>query len=934
MNNNTTSILFIDSSVDNYDFLLKGIVGDIEKVVLDSKRDGIEQITDVLAQRSGVETVHIVSHGSPGCLYLGKCELSLGNLEYYKQQLDNWCSQNLLIYGCNVAVGDAGEEFVEKLHRLTGANIAASKTKTGNAQLGGNWELEVRVGENFFVEKDIKLLFGQNTIAEYSGVFAPGDLDNTFGNGGKVFTDFGNGNIDTAYDIAIQPDGKILVVGETYRGTSDFAIARYNPDGTLDKSFGDNGKVITQISTNSDIGYELAIQADGKFVLVGTTRNGTEIDIAVARYNANGSLDNSFGNGGQVITGFENKKDDKVKTVAVQADGKIVIGGRLQSDSTRYNLDSALIRYNSDGTLDTDFGEGGKLITTGQDVIDNILIQPDGKIVAIGNSGNDFALARYNTDGSLNTSFGSGGKVRTDFGKQWDSGNYAAIQPDGKIIVVGFTGDIDRQGRLALARYNTDGSLDTSFGYKGQVVTAIGNGYAWAESIVITPGGKIIVSGTVRTNNKHDFAVVAYNRDGSLDEDFGDNGKVITVANQSRYAYRDTSMALQADGKIVIAGSSRYDNFALMRYEGVSDNLPSNKPVISDNFDSGTVNPDLWLDVEGANPHTLPPGSSGKSLYFSGFSGRSATTVQLDVANTNTISFSLAIGDGSKNGWDSPESRDKILLEYSTDSGQTWIEIDSYGFSGGQPWKKYDVIIPTVAKTTTTQFRWIQPSYSGNFDNWAIDDVVIGNVESEPNLNSAPTFTSDANLNAIEEDTTNPQGETIANLFKGKFQDSNNGDTLSGIAVVRNTADYNNEGRWQYSTDSWNWWNIFSVDDKGSAVALSANTRIRFLPDSNYNGTPPSLGVRLLDNTYSGSFSKGSYTPERIDSTNNGGTSAISASIAEIKTTINAVNDAPIVTAYQVISIPENYSNGSVFRNSCSYRCRARCSFKLANFER
>ncbi|MBE9211527.1 DUF4347 domain-containing protein [Plectonema cf. radiosum LEGE 06105] len=568
MNNKNTSILFIDSSVDNYDFLLGGVVENVEKIVLDAKRDGIKQITDVLARRNGIETAHIVSHGSPGCVYLGNTQLSLSTFEYYKEQLGNWC-QNLFIYGCNVGAGDAGKEFVEKLYRLTGANIAASATKTGSVELGGNWDLEIRVGSDF-VENDIALIFEQHTLAEYSGVFAPGDLDTTFGNGGKVFTDFNNGNIDTAYDIAIQPDGKILVVGETSRGTGDFAIARYNLDGTLDLSFGNNGKVITQISSDTDTGYDLAIQSDGKIVLVGNTQNGTQVDIAIARYNADGSLDNQFGNSGKVVTDFENK-NDYVKTVAIQSDGKIIVGGRIQSNNTHHDPDFALIRYNTDGTLDTGFGVGGRVITavtSGQDLIDTIIIQPDGKILAVGSAGlSDFALVSYNVDGSLNTSFGNGGKVLTDFGNKWDFGNFAAIQPDGKIVVAGFTGDIDVEASFALARYNADGSLDSSFGNNGKVVTAIGNSYAWAESLVITPSGKIIVSGVVRTNDKHDFTVVAYNSDGSLDQSFGDSGKVITIANQSRYSYRDTSMALQSDGKIIVAGSGNND-FTLMRYEG------------------------------------------------------------------------------------------------------------------------------------------------------------------------------------------------------------------------------------------------------------------------------------------------------------------------------------------------------------------------------
>ena len=155
MNIKTTNIIFIDPSVTSYEKLLDAIESRTKAVILDQNRDGVEQITEVLSQHRGVESVHIVSHGSPGCLYLGSTQLSLSTLQLYTQKLQTWFSQSchlsispsLSLYGCNIAAGDAGEEFIEKLHKLTKASIAASANRTGNAALGGDWKLEISRGE-------------------------------------------------------------------------------------------------------------------------------------------------------------------------------------------------------------------------------------------------------------------------------------------------------------------------------------------------------------------------------------------------------------------------------------------------------------------------------------------------------------------------------------------------------------------------------------------------------------------------------------------------------------------------------------------------------------------------------------------------------------------------------------------------------------------
>jgi uncharacterized delta-60 repeat protein len=578
MNIQSADIVFLDSSVNNYEILLNSLVSGIEVVILNSNQDGVEQITQVLLQRRKVESVHIVSHGSPGCLYLGNTQLSLSSLERYTQELQTWFFSSLILYGCNVAAGDAGEEFLQKLHRLTGANIAASTTPTGNAALGGDWNLQVKVGKDFPIPHPIALAFRQETLATYTGILAPGNLDSTFGVGGKVITDMGGS--DTAYGIAIQGDGKIVVVGESYNSNGNFAVARYNPNGSLDSSFGTGGKAIADFANQTDRAYSVTIQLDGKILISGITYNGNQTDAALIRYNSNGSLDTTFGNGGKVVTNFEGK-DEWIESIAVQSDGKIVVGGYLTQNDPYLNIDFALMRYNSDGSLDTSFGNGGRVITPmsdGQDFIASIVIQPDGKVVVTGgvmvNGNNNFILARYNSNGSIDTNFGSNGKVITDFSGKDDFGYSVALQSDGKIVVAGDTGDFANKGDFALARYNSDGTLDANFGNGGKVVTDIASSNDVGQSLAILQNGKIVVSGfTENANARRDFALVAYNSNGSLDTSFGNSGKVITPVSSSYF--QDTRVAVQSDGKIVVTGSDS-GNFVVARYEPPSsNNVPS-----------------------------------------------------------------------------------------------------------------------------------------------------------------------------------------------------------------------------------------------------------------------------------------------------------------------------------------------------------------------
>jgi uncharacterized delta-60 repeat protein len=260
-----------------------------------------------------------------------------------------------------------------------------------------------------------------------------------------VTTDLGG--FDLALGVAHQPDGKIVAAGQ---GGSDFdfAVARYNPDGSLDPSFGSGGSVTTDFG-GSEAATAVAIQADGKIVTTGSTFSAGVQKFALARYSATGSLDPSFGSGGTVTTDF-GLGSGFGGALAVQSDGKIVAAGRAGSDFV-------LARYNGDGSPDAGFGSGGNVTTDFGGVVFDaafaVALQANGKIIVAGSAFSfpaaDFALARYNPDGSLDPSFGSGGKVTTDFGG-FDVAFGVALQPDGKIVAAGQGGS---GSDFALARY-------------------------------------------------------------------------------------------------------------------------------------------------------------------------------------------------------------------------------------------------------------------------------------------------------------------------------------------------------------------------------------------------------------------------------------------------------------------------------------------------
>jgi uncharacterized delta-60 repeat protein len=342
-----------------------------------------------------------------------------------------------------------------------------------------------------------------------------------------------------------------------------------NLSGSLDACFGASGRRIFKFNSDDGVGA-ISIQSDGKILLAGVSFRFTGYvnmsargvyEFTLVRFDANGTLDTSFGTDGFVTTDVGGVGIGGL--MAFQTDGKIVVVGNITDNNYHNNL--ALMRFNTNGSLDTNFGTGGTTITLASDIPGTqvqgstnptaLKLQADGKIVVTATS-KDFAVLRYDTTGHLDNSFGSGGIVTTDFNgpEEGDSGRASGvdIQVDGKIVVSGATYSYPSNS-TALVRYDSNGNLDSNFGTGGKSIFNFLSSYG-SKAVKIQPNGKILVLGSETTSNGNTgFAIVRFDSNGQTDLNFGLNGQFTTNILESDIA---TSAVVQSDGKIVIVGTS------------------------------------------------------------------------------------------------------------------------------------------------------------------------------------------------------------------------------------------------------------------------------------------------------------------------------------------------------------------------------------------
>lgn len=426
-----------------------------------------------------------------------------------------------------------------------------------------------------------------------------GGIDSSFGVNGKVVTGFGSSD-NKAVAIVIQPDGKMIVGGscQTFDGSIHFALARYNPNGTLDITFGSNGKSVPRVFEMPNHSHvennilSVVLLDSGKFLVVGTySISNNPSGFVIARFNTDGTMDTTFGTAGMII-----KEGGTVKEgLKMLPDGRfIIITGEFVSFNGIDNVNAVFERYTQDGVLDTDFGTDGRVVTSfgnGFTGLTSMVILPDGKFVAAGSfspAGQNtvtIIAAKYNADGSLDTTFDTDGKVTTTFGTGTISYSvFVSADLAGKITVAGtvFTSN-NTIRNFGLVQYNPNGSLDTGFDGDGKALSLIDDGFYAVKSISKDANGKYLVN--FSDGNPSNYSVIRkYNADISLDASFGINGQFNTF--NSGYGMAENITAT-SDSKIFMLKSF---TFGLIKYNpnGTLDTTFDTDGIVTTEFEYST----------------------------------------------------------------------------------------------------------------------------------------------------------------------------------------------------------------------------------------------------------------------------------------------------------------------------------------------------------
>ncbi|HRI21584.1 MAG TPA: T9SS type A sorting domain-containing protein, partial [Panacibacter sp.] len=470
----------------------------------------------------------------------------------------------------------------------------------------------------------------------------PGTLDNSFDEDGEAYL---RGEYIGCNAMALQNDGKIIQAGiGTLDGVNGFYLARFNTDGSLDKTFGNAGRVVTGLPGIQEEILSLALQSDGKIVAAGYVDG---VDIALVRYFPDGRVDSSFGTNGVVITDI--RRYDYLKAMAVQADDKIVVTGITETEE--YNTENPfIIRYNSDGSYDESFGDQGTVLIPQDNTVDpySIALQPDGKILIGGgllyytSPMVSLPLMRCMPNGSLDTEFGSNGIATVPGWSGYSAPFFYSIKvdADGKIVVAGSAVIPGGKSAMLTTRFTRNGKIDDSFGKAGGIVLQpMGPGESEARKVLIQPDSKIITIGYYyEFSGPILFALARYKSDGTIDSSFGESGLVFTDMGDGA----TTNCAggeLQPDGKIIVAGATyKYDitnpvfKFALARYNGGDAILPIsyNKFTATQNKASITLN---WQTATEVNNSYFAVERSSNAVNYT------------SVAQVSSVETNAAIND-------------------------------------------------------------------------------------------------------------------------------------------------------------------------------------------------------------------------------------------------------------------------------------------------
>lgn len=562
-------------------------------------------------------------------------------------------------------------------------------------------------GLSLGIQTDGKVIAGTYTADGSNSKFialrftTDGSTDSTFGSNGIGEIDIHFNAFMQGTSMQIQSDDKITMGSRV----GDYVIVRFNQNGSSDNNFGSEAVVATVFGGNLSLENSIAIQQDGKIIASGFDTDPSNFEtLQVARYNTDGSLDNTFDNDGKLVGTFV-QGDTKFNASAVQSDGKVVAAGYTFNGTNAVFL---LARYTNDGVLDNSFGLNGIQttdITPGAaSIVNSVAIQPDGKIVAAG-EGNGLAVARYNSDGSLDNSFNGNGYTIINTISAAGHGSLA-LQADGKIVIGCTNFQVNSSYNFAVVRLNSNASLDTSFNHSGIRITNFSL-QANSNSIAIQNDGKIVQAGTaydsISPGSIRGFAIVRYNVNGSLDNSFGNNGQQLSLFGSNLFdAY---CMAIQPDGKIVVAG-----NNAVARYKTngqLDSSFNSQGFSISVGGTAVAINEDGKIALGGSIPLNISWGLQFPLGNFAVSLLNADGTPDLTFANNGVSIINVTTGTGRDGTIQSLSfgSNGLFAAGFGTTPGNIGV-ITKYLIVNGGPLPVTVVDFTASLKNKTTLLQW------------------------------------------------------------------------------------------------------------------------------------------------------------------------------------------------------------------------------------
>lgn len=534
-------------------------------------------------------------------------------------------------------------------------------------------------------------------------IAAPGSFDTRFNTSGYATANYGL--LESANAVAVAPDGKIVVVGTTtVMGSSDVAVVRYNANGSLDTSFSSDGGVVIDVKDASlDIGAAVIVQKDGKILIGGTTTSAGNSDLLLIRLNKDGTPDTFFGKGGTVVKSAF--LQDEGSALAIQPDGKILLAG-TEGSGSGVSCDFTVVRFNTNGSPDLEFGSSGRKFVSfpsGEDRCKAIALQSDGKIILAGESkvaDTHMAITRLNPTGDVDTTFGPGGQQVFTTGN-FSRFNAVAIQTDGKIVLGGTRSNIIVD--FAVRRLNPNGSSDTTFGVNGLVTTTFSSfSTETARGVAIQPDGKIVIMGGSSLSGASRFSAVRFSSTGTKDTTFGTGG-FSRVALGTTDAQVCNAGVMQPDGRILLVGNVT-DDFAIARL---------NTLVRSDALVGTTTS-----TTSGNNVYNTSGVSQSIAVNVKKAGGKKNTYFRIQNDGHDTDSFRIKGTAGNKN----------LQVKYINGTTDVTNAVKAGTFSSGNlaPGASFLLKVEITAKTKKAkQSRSLFVSGTSTSDSSSTDTVLI-----------------------------------------------------------------------------------------------------------------------------------------------------------------------------------------------------------------